>query len=53
MITQSTKSISEWSGESRASIARWLAFLFCLFASAVGWAAIIGLLLLLKPELPF
>lgn len=38
---------------TKASLARRLAILFCVLASAVGWAAIIGLVLLLKPDLPF
>lgn len=38
---------------TKASLARRLAILFCVIASAVGWAAIIGLILLLKPDLPF
>tara|TARA_B100000676_G_C17890731_1_gene739047 strand:- start:101 stop:223 length:123 start_codon:yes stop_codon:yes gene_type:complete len=37
----------------RGTIAKRFAILFCAIASAIGWAAIIGLFLLLSPELPF
>ena len=37
----------------RPSITKRLAFLFCLIATGIGWAAIIGLILLLKPDLLF
>jgi hypothetical protein len=38
---------------SRISFTKRLAFLFCIIASGIGWAAIIGLVLLLRPELLF
>jgi hypothetical protein len=45
---------SRWvSSVTRDGLARRLAILFCIAASAIGWAAIIGLVLLLKPDLPF
>jgi len=37
---------------NRSSLGKRMAILFCILASAVGWAAILGLVLLLKPGLP-
>lgn len=51
MPTQATKMPGRLSIMTKASLARRLAILFCVAASAIGWAAIIGLFLLLKPDL--
>ena len=51
MPTQATKVSGRFSNMTKASLARRLAILFCVIASAIGWAAIIGLVLLLKPGL--
>ena len=50
---QATKLSGRMSNVTKSSIARRLAILFCVVASAIGWAAIIGLVLLLNPDLPF
>jgi hypothetical protein len=50
---QATKLSGRFSNVNRASLGRRLAVLFCVIASAIGWAAIIGLIFLLKPDLPF
>ncbi|GEM_PF-3548850 len=38
------------SGE-KISVTKRLAFVFCIIASGIAWAAIIGLILVLKPDL--
>lgn len=53
MPTQATKLTGRFPNVTKAGVARRLAILFCIIASAIGWAAIIGLFLLLKPDLPF
>ena len=50
---QATKLSGRFSDVTKGSLARRLAILFCVVASAIGWAAIIGLFLLLEPDLPF
>ncbi len=50
---QATNLSDRFLNMTKASLARRLAILFCIAASAIGWAAIIGLILLLKPDLPF
>ncbi|MEX2618416.1 MAG: hypothetical protein WD767_20210 [Alphaproteobacteria bacterium] len=50
---QFLKSDDSLARSKRPSITKRLAFLFCIIASGVGWAAIIGLILLLESDLPF
>ena len=47
------KSENGAASSDRGNFTKRLAFFFCVLASAIGWAAIIGLVLLLKPELFF
>tara|TARA_Y100000588_G_scaffold208109_1_gene222024 strand:- start:364 stop:519 length:156 start_codon:yes stop_codon:yes gene_type:complete len=49
-VTNVTKHIKD---EDGPSIFKRSAFWFCVLASVVGWAAIIGLLLIFRESLPF
>ena len=49
-VTNVTKHIK---GEDGPGILKRAAFWFCALASVVGWAAIIGLILIFKDSLPF
>ncbi len=46
-ITKHTKEVD------RPNLFKRAAFLFCALASIIGWAAIIGLILIFKDSLPF
>ncbi len=48
---QASKLSGRFSTVTKAGLARRLAILFCIVASAIGWSAIIGLVLLFKPDL--
>jgi hypothetical protein len=50
---QATETNEQATAQKSSSVGKRLAILFCILASAIGWAAILGLVLLLKPELPF
>jgi len=50
---QVTNTTDRFAGQQKRSLGRRLAIIFCLIASAAGWGAIIGLVLLLKPGFPF
>lgn len=53
MAVHATKTNERWADDPRQRVAKYLAIAICFVASVLGWAAIIGLVLLLKPELPF
>lgn len=48
---QFLKSDDSLARSERPSITKRLAFLFCIVASGLGWAAIVGLILLLETDL--
>ena len=50
---QATETNQHATARKGSNVGKRLAILFCILASAIGWAAILGLVLLLKPELPF
>jgi len=49
---QATETNERTAVPNRSGLGKRLAILFCILASALGWAAILGLVLLFNPEFP-